>query len=1172
MITVTSVAEDLCQKENTHINSLPSTTKENGFLEPSSTSAKKSRKQSENHSRRNSSRRGSHISEGEIPEEVTLFEVINIGKRAIQSVVDDWILAYKEDKDAALLDLINFYIQCSGCEGVVTAELFQNPKNKDISQKLTEEFDEETGLQFKKFMAFPWILTIAWPVNIDNEDYPLVRPGSYSKKFRANFCEFTAVLVQQCQYSVLYDGYLFNTIIALVLGLADSCIRAFRHTSTLTAAKLLTALIKVILNLDISKDNSERLYMVEKKRVSLKRTSSTLEQIDKKRQKLEQKRQEIEVMMDLLFKGTFLQRYRDVVPEIRALCLEELGIWMKMYPETYLNDSCLKYAGWMLYDKTSEVRLKSIIALQGVYEKKEFISKMDLFTTRFKDRIVSMTLDKDHEVSVQSMRLLVHMSKNCEDLFSSEDCDTLYQFVYATHRPLATAAGEFLNTRLLIPVVSGESSQKAEGYEHSIKQLRSLLDFFIESELHQHVTYLVDSLWDCTPDFVKDWQFMTSILLQDKREESAGLSGTQETLLVEFMLAAVRQAAEGHPPIGRAATRKVLSAKEKKAQMEDRHRITEHFTDTLPVLLAKFSADPKKVVNLLQIPQYFDLKTYSEIHTGKHLESLLKYMEDIAIKHSELEVLEVCSKTYSSLSKENLAIQNQVNLSKKHLIDHLVDNFSQMLDDILQEAEEPLTAQDVHPMSCTLKRLAAFHNAHNLTQWDLYQKTFMLLDFDMERQCLPMELVLPAVQCMYYALLWQLVPVLEETHCKEEADVLRTKVNNFYQICRKYLNHPDRLVREQSFLSLCDLLMLLSNQGGGTYYCVTSALESELLSFIHQHVFQAQEDEKSTSEKDVDMALVTLQRRRMLLAVYCKLITSSIVEMSAVAEIYKQYMKTYNEFGDIIKETLSRTRQINRIESAKTVVLCLKKLFLEQREAHDSATPSTASFTNIKEMARRFSLTFGMDHVKNREAVAMIHKQGIEFAFKDSANEECIPPANLSFLVPISEFSGKLLRADKRMVYGYLQRFANELLVYKGPEWNALVIYRNSLLDNHDEDLSITGSSFSREHFSTSTPYQSKRRTYEHIPGKSSGEKSALHEQSSHYSTTSKGPAAPQDHTSEQSASLASHGPPNKDPAMDVDLDEDNEDVDVDEMDTCEEFATIRMEGDEDDATQQSSL
>lgn len=38
--------------------------------------------------------------------------------RLMQSVVDDWIESYKHDRDVALLDLINFFIQCSGCKGM----------------------------------------------------------------------------------------------------------------------------------------------------------------------------------------------------------------------------------------------------------------------------------------------------------------------------------------------------------------------------------------------------------------------------------------------------------------------------------------------------------------------------------------------------------------------------------------------------------------------------------------------------------------------------------------------------------------------------------------------------------------------------------------------------------------------------------------------------------------------------------------------------------------------------------------------------------------------------------------------------------------------------------------------------------------------------------------------
>uniref|UniRef100_A0A803TTX5 Cohesin subunit SA n=1 Tax=Anolis carolinensis TaxID=28377 RepID=A0A803TTX5_ANOCA len=829
----------------------------------------------------------------------------------MQSVVDDWVEAYKRDRDVALLDLINFFIQCSGCQGMVTAEMFQSVQNCEVMQKMTETFDE------------------------DNEDYPLIKPGPYWKKFRANFCEFIAVLVEQCQYIILYDSYLMDTIISLLTGLADSMVRAFRHTSTLAAMKLLTALVNLHLNLDISKHNLERLYEVEKNRAAGKRTNSRLDQLEKKKKEFEQKYLEMDNMMNAIFKGTFLQRYRDIIPEIRAICIEEMGSWMKMYPDTFLNDSYLKYIGWMLYDKQPEVRLKCLQGLQGIYGQKDLVYKMDLFTSRFKDRIVSMSLDKEHEVAVQAMKLLMLM--NCEDALSSEDYETLYQFVYTTHRPLATAAGELFYNRLLIQESEMDSFANRNGkWEPVASQLRTLIIFFLESELHSHVTYLVDSLWDWALSVLKDWECMTALLLENTNDHDEALSKAEESALIEIILATIREAAEGHPPAGRAGTRKVLSAKEKKIQVEDCTKITEHFIVVLPQLLAKYSTDAEKVTNLLQIPQYFDLELYSTGPLDKHLDTLLKEVEAIVAKHSDTDVLETCSRVYHVLGSEGLAICNKVVAAKTELVDELVNKLNQLLGEGLCAEEE-----EIHHICSILQRVAVFYNAHDLSKWNLYDKMIKLLVFELEHGSLPLQVVLPALQCAYFALLWQLASVVEDT--------------------------PP---------------------------------------------------------------------------------------------------KTYNDFGDIIKETLSRSRHNDKIRSAKTVILCLQQLFQKYVESQDDSASSitsmdvfSVSFVNIKELARRFSLTFGWDQVKSRESVAMIHKEGIEFAFQGAATteEKSLPP-NLNFLVILSEFSNKLLKPDKRLVYSYLQRYIPEPALCKGDSWYSLGWYRTSLLANEEEENSVVSS------------------------------------------------------------------------------------------------------------------
>lgn len=47
----------------------------------------------------------------------------------------------------------------------------------------------------------------------------------------------------------------------------------------------------------------------------------------------------------------------DSIAEIRAICIEEIGVWMKLYSDAFLNDSYLKYVGWTMHDKVGHERL-----------------------------------------------------------------------------------------------------------------------------------------------------------------------------------------------------------------------------------------------------------------------------------------------------------------------------------------------------------------------------------------------------------------------------------------------------------------------------------------------------------------------------------------------------------------------------------------------------------------------------------------------------------------------------------------------------------------------------------------------------------------------------------------------------------------------------------------------
>uniref|UniRef100_A0A8B9D2E2 Cohesin subunit SA n=1 Tax=Anser brachyrhynchus TaxID=132585 RepID=A0A8B9D2E2_9AVES len=987
---------------------------------------------------------------------VTLFEVVKLGKSAMQSVVDDWIESYKQDRDIALLDLINFFIQCSGCRGTVRIEMFRNMQNAEIIRKMTEEFDEDSG------------------------DYPLTMPGPQWKKFRSNFCEFIGVLIRQCQYSIIYDEYMMDTVISLLTGLSDSQVRAFRHTSTLAAMKLMTALVNVALNLSIHQDNTQRQYEAERNKMIGKRANERLELLLQKRKELQENQDEIENMMNSIFKGIFVHRYRDAIAEIRAVCIEEIGVWMKMYSDAFLNDSYLKYVGWTLHDRQGEVRLKCLKALQSLYTNRELFPKLELFTNRFKDRIVSMTLDKEYDVAVEAIRLVTLILHGSEEALSNEDCENVYHLVYSAHRPVAVAAGEFLHKKLFSrhdPQAEEALAKRRGRNSPNGNLIRMLVLFFLESELHEHAAYLVDSLWESSQELLKDWECMTELLLEEPVQGEEAMSDRQESALIELMVCTIRQAAEAHPPVGRGTGKRVLTAKERKTQIDDRNKLTEHFIIALPMLLSKYSADAEKVANLLQIPQYFDLEIYSTGRMEKHLDALLKQIKFVVEKHVESDVLEACSKTYSILCSEEYTIQNRVDIAHSQLIDEFVDRFNHSVEDLLQEGEEA-DDDDIYNVLSTLKRLTSFHNAHDLTKWDLFSNCYRLLRTGIEHGAMPEQIVVQALQCSHYSILWQLVKITEGSPSKEDLLVLRKTVKSFLAVCQQCLSNVNTPVKEQAFMLLCDLLMIFSHQlmtGGREglqplVFNPDSGLQSELLSFVMDHVFIDQDDENQSMEGDEEdeaNKIEALHKRRNLLAAFSKLIIYDIVDMHAAADIFKHYMKYYNDYGDIIKETLSKTRQIDKIQCAKTLILSLQQLFNELvQEQGPNLDRTSAHVSGIKELARRFALTFGLDQIKTREAVATLHKDGIEFAFKyQNQKGQDYPPPNLAFLEVLSEFSSKLLRQDKKTVHSYLEKFLTEQMMERREDvWLPLISYRNSLVTGGEDDrMSVnSGSSSSK--------------------------------------------------------------------------------------------------------------
>ncbi|XP_078117464.1 cohesin subunit SA-2 [Sander vitreus] len=938
-----------------------------------------------------------------------IYDAVRSGKSAMVTVVDEWLDSYKRSREAGLLVLINFIVQSCGCKGVVSREMLDSMQNAEIISTLTKEFNE------------------------DSVNYPLCTPGPQLRRFKASLCEFIRVLVSSCRNSLIFDEYLFPSLLALLTGMSDSQVRAFRHTSTLLAMKLMTGLVEVAVIVSVQLQTTQRQYDTENSKREQDRASGRLEELQATISELRENREEISSMMNATFRGVFVHRYRDRLPEIRAACIEELGMWLKTDPEDFLNDGCLKYLGWTLHDKQSPVRLQCVRALQGLYQEKEFIGRLELFTSRFKERMLSMALDKDPEVAVEVVNLLLLIQQRTEEGLKEEECGHIYPLVYALNRCLASAAGIFLFNKLK-SVIASDNQENDKSENAAFFQI--LISFYIQSEFHEHGAYLVDSLWDVARSELRDWETMTALLLQE-----AGLMYEEEGALIELMMCAIRQAAQATPPVGRTQGKKILGMKDKKVQEQDRRRITTLFIPLLPQLLAKYSADAVNVSLLLKAPLYFNLEVYNSApRLEKYLDLLLSQICGIVEKHTEVTVLEACAQLASTLCSESYTFSSRAHLAFSQLLDSLTECFSTYLSDLLQGTADD---DEVYSAATALKRIAALSSAKDPTGWKLFGSCLELLKSRMESRELDKELMVSALKCAAFYLMWAKVNAVNSTPAEGELNRLKKEMRSFCRVCQTCLSLNQAEIRDQAFELLCDLLLLYSTSSARSEPALqalvqlpSDSLRSEMAAFLLDYVFSDTEDAELNVENEEEMKIRLLQRKRNQLSGYCKLVIYGVLELSAATDVFKHYSKYFKDFGDIIKETVSKSKLISPIQSAKTVCLSLQQLFSEMlTEDH-----SRQDLGGIRDLAKRLAMSFGIDLHRVRKPLVALHMDGVRFAFREPREGE-EQHTNVTFLEILSEFSFKLLQPDRTKLAAFVKSECPSAAL----SWPSVRLYQRSL-------------------------------------------------------------------------------------------------------------------------------
>lgn len=109
-------------------------------------------------------------------------------------------------------------------------------------------------------------------------------------------------------------------------------------------------------------------------------------------------------------------------------------------------------------------------------------------------------------------------------------------------------------------------------------------------------------------------------------------------------------------------------------------------------------------------------------------------------------------------------------------------------------------------------------------------------------------------------------------------------------------------------------------------------------------------------EHDEHSKIEELHKRRNFLAGYCKLIVYNMIPTKAAADVFKHYVKYYNDYGDIIKTTLGKARDINKTNCALTMQHSLNILYNEIVTEKGKVNRNSEEFTAIKVCLRIYLL------------------------------------------------------------------------------------------------------------------------------------------------------------------------------------------------------------------------
>ncbi|KAI6041487.1 hypothetical protein EDC04DRAFT_2565548 [Pisolithus marmoratus] len=666
---------------------------------------------------------------------------------ALQSTAEDFLDALSRDSGPAQAQLINCILRACGCNDSVDADQVVDYDGVvDALDTFTEGLKQENS-----------------PI------YPLTSKLPAFKRFRASLSELIErIVLAAAELGILYTSDLMTTLQTWVVAMSSSQIRSFRHTATVVALELETALCQVAAAVEKEAEILGRQREGERKRKANNKASGVREKdLEDKVVAVRKRRTALAEYLKEIVDAVFVHRYRDLDPNIRAECVKALGAWFTYYPAHFLDTSYLRYVGWVLSDLSTPVRMEASRALSAVYAQSDYVSSLTHFTERFKPRLLEMA-GGDTELGVRTAVITVLSAIDGHGLLEDEERERVCLLVFDTEARVRRAVAPFVAgvwTELVEERVAATTSKgKSKASDKvkarvGVKALTTLLvkwgkaldrtaesmeeesvlsgesgvvtrqrvhpPYMSGADSSSRIALAVEALWG-EVDAVGEWEESLEVLLLDHSQggkdddidgadslvESARnavdaawrLEEVEESVLLEVLVASLRRA-------------KAVAASGKKGEEEAvTSDVTRALMKGLPRLFIKYQTDEKRISNVLSIPPLMNLDLYLEMRMINAYAGLWDDVIKQFVSHSSQTVLTRAVSTIRHLlSATSLANTNNTKILE------LEDDLASQLRDAVASREEievaSFSEDEVIALGAVCTRICVLAGSRDLSSW-----------------------------------------------------------------------------------------------------------------------------------------------------------------------------------------------------------------------------------------------------------------------------------------------------------------------------------------------------------------------------------------------------------------------------------------------------------------------